>query len=156
MPDRPTVPPLRPDPAATDAERLLATLATVFDDDAGYGPQLTVAAAGALNLLAGYLSTCLGPAQAAAAPSPDQLAEILLALHIATVSLRTGLTRTLRALDEGRLRAAADVDLAQAVLLRGALDRACHGLLGTAQALADAHHALAGTDTDTDTVRPRP
>jgi hypothetical protein len=149
MPDHPA-PPLRPDPAATDAERLVATLATVFDDDAGYRPRLTVAAAGALNLLAGYLSTCLGPAQAAAAPSPDQLAEILLALHIATVSLRTGLTRTLRSLDQGLLRAAADVDLAQAVLLRGTLDRACHGLLGAAQALADAHRALAGTTTDND------
>jgi len=87
MPDDPTVPPRSPCPTATDAERLLATLAAVFDDEAGYGPRLTVAAAGALNLLAGYLSTALGPAQAAAAPSPNQLAEILLALHIAALSL---------------------------------------------------------------------
>jgi len=150
------MPPSSPGPTATDAQRLLATLATVFDDDAGYGPQLTVAAAGALNLLAGYLSTCLGPAQTAAAPGPDQLAEVLLALHIAALSLHKGLTGAVRALDQGRLRGAADADLAQLLLLRGALDRACRGLLGTAQALADAHHALAGTDTDTDTVRPRP
>lgn len=149
MPDHhATVAPRSPGPTGTDAERLLATLAAVFDDDAGYGPRLTVAAAGALNLLAGYLSTCLGPAQSAAAPNPDQLAEILLALHIATVSLRTGLTRTLCSLDEGRLRAAADIDLAQAALLRRALDRACHRLVGTAQALADAHHAVTGTTAD--------
>jgi len=154
MPE-PTIPPRNPHPAATDAERLLATLATVFDDEAGYRPRLTVAAAGALNLLAGYLGTALGPAQAAAAPSPDQLAEILLALHIAALSLHKGLARTLRALDQGRLRAAADADLPQRLLLRGALDRAGHGLLGTAQALADARRTLTGTDTDT-AARPCP
>jgi hypothetical protein len=157
MPDDSTVPPRSPCPTATDAERLLATLAAVFDDEAGFGPRLTVAAAGALNLLAGYLSTCLGPAQAAAAPSPDHLAEILLALHIAALSLHKRLTGTVRALDQRRLRAAVDVDLAQVLLLRGALDRAGHGLLGTAQALADAHRALTGTDTNTDSAaRPRP
>jgi len=75
--------------------------------------------------------------------------------HLQSRPTHKGLIGTLRTLDQGRLRATADTDLAQRLLLRGALDRAGHGLLGTAQALADAHRALTGTDTNT-AARPRP
>jgi hypothetical protein len=131
-----------------DLEEILAALALVFADEGPYDRTRTRAAFTAHNTLALYLRTCLRDAQPAAIPDLDTLTHALLALHISTTAIRTGLLGVLGAVDRRQLPAdPEELPITQIAEMRAAISRGCDALATATQALACAYQAAAGTHT---------
>ncbi len=120
--------------------RLLEQIAAVFDDDAPHSASHTRAATVALNAVAAYLADGLGPNRASAVPSAADLSHVALALHAATASLHSGLTRVRTAIDRHEpLYDDGDWNAIQLANIRAALRRSSAALHAAAIGLGELH-----------------